>query len=216
MSGMKIWSGMLFLWCCAAQAEHIPTFAQPPAPVYPRAMRLAGMEGAVRIAYEVDSHDGSVSHITVKHSDHELFSKSAETALAKVRFEPWQAAAGEPLKTDVVQNLVFRMDEQSRAMTLDAQADLSQMQCKLFNYYLTTYRQVRAHQPLWQMDSAATAIGLLARTSPASPTLLQFKQAQQRFEAALPSIEQRCAKQPEILFIDAWPQQLRDLALKHL
>lgn len=209
MSGMKVWSAILLFWCCAAQAEHIPTFAQPPAPVYPRAMRLAGMEGAVRIAYEIDARDGSVSHITIKRSDHELFSTSAEAAIAKVRFEPWQVAAGEPLKTEVVQNLVFRMDEQSRAMTLDAQADLSQMQCKLFNYYLATHRQIRSHQPLWQMDSVATAIGLLASTPQASPTMVQFKQAQQAFEAALPSIEQRCARQPETLFIDAWPAQLR-------
>lgn len=213
---MKRWLGILLCWCCAVQAEHIPTFTQSPAPVYPQAMRLAGMEGTVRIAYQVDSRDGAVSHITVKRSDHELFSKAAEAGIAKVRFEPWQVSAGEPLQTDVVQDLVFRMDEQSMAMTVDAQASLSQMQCKLFNYYLATHRKVRSHQPLWQMDSVATAIGLLARTSPASPTLLQFKEAQQRFEAALPSIEQRCAGRPDLMFIDAWPQQLRDLALKHL
>ncbi|ROQ46326.1 energy transducer TonB [Pseudomonas putida] len=213
---MKRWLGILLCWCCAVQAEHVPTFAQPPAPVYPRAMRLVGLEGAVRIGYQVDSRDGSVSHVTVKHSDHALFSASAEAAIAKVRFEPWTVAAGEPVKTDVVQSLLFRMDEQSMAMTLDAQAALPQLQCKLFSYYLATYRQIRSHQPLWQMDSVATAIGLLARTSSASPTLLQFKQAQQAFEAALPSIERRCAGQPDLMFIDAWPQQLRDLALKQL
>ena len=107
---MKRWLGILLCWCCAVQAEHVPTFAQPPAPVYPRAMRLVGLEGAVRIGYQVDSRDGSVSHVTVKHSDHALFSASAEAAIAKVRFEPWTVAAGEPVKTDVVQSLLFRMD----------------------------------------------------------------------------------------------------------
>ena len=41
-------------------------------------------------------------------------------------------------------------------------------------------------------------------------------QAQQAFEAALPSIEQRCARQPETLFIDAWPAQLRAKVPEHV
>ncbi|WP_255263777.1 energy transducer TonB [Pseudomonas aegrilactucae] len=213
---MKGWFAAVFFWSCVAQAEHVPTFSTSPAPVYPRAMRMVGLEGSVRVGYEVDSRDGSISKVTVKRSDHALFSEAVEAAIAKARFQPWQVAAGEPLHTEVVQELIFRMDEQSRSSTLSAQVDLQQMQCKVFNVYLSQYRQIRSHQPLWQMDSVATAIGMVAQTSRASPTQLQFKAAQQAFEAALPSIEQRCAGLPDMLFMNAWPQQLRDRALKPL
>ena len=213
---MKSWFGLLLCWCCAVQAEHIPTFAQSPAPVYPRAMRMVGLEGSVRLAYQVDSRDGSISQVTVKRSDHALFSDAVKAAIAKARFVPWQVGKGEPVQADVVQDLVFRMDEQSRSATLDAQADLMQMQCKLFNLYLSQYRQIRSKQPLWQMDSVAVGIGMVAQTSRAAPTRVHFEEAQQAFEAALPSIEQRCAGLPDMLFINAWPEPLRERALKPL
>lgn len=213
---MKGWFAAVFFWSCFAQAEHVLTFAQSPAPAYPRAMRMAGVEGTVRLAYQVDSRDGSISQVTIKRSDHVLFSDAVKAAIAKARFVPWQVAKGEPVQTDVVQDLVFRMDEQSRSVTLDAQADLMQLQCNVFNLYLSQYRQIRSGQPLWQMDSVAVGIGMLAQTSRAAPTLVQFEQAQQALEAALPSIEQRCAGLPDMLFINAWPQPLRDRALKPL
>jgi TonB family protein len=79
------------------------------APVYPPDLAEAGVEGAVRATYVVDT-TGRVDTTTIRilSSDHRLFTTSVRTALAEMRFRPAKRR-GQPVRQLVEQRFRFQV-----------------------------------------------------------------------------------------------------------
>lgn len=89
-----------------------PVSALPsqPAPVYPPALRAAGIEGRVIAQFIVDSKGNAVREsVRIVSSTNDLFSQSVTSAIRQMRFAP--ARIGNKAVSQVVQQLfVFRLD----------------------------------------------------------------------------------------------------------
>jgi TonB family protein len=86
-----------------------PRIVHFPDPRYPPALREIGMEGAVQLAYVVDTlgvvEPGSV---TVVSSDHPLMTDAVRLALAGARYLPGRNR-GQPVRTKVRQTVRFSL-----------------------------------------------------------------------------------------------------------
>jgi TonB family protein len=79
------------------------------APVYPSELARAGVEGAVRVTYVVDTM-GRVDTTTIRimSSDHRLFTTSVQAALGEMRFRPAKRR-GQPVRELVEQRFRFQV-----------------------------------------------------------------------------------------------------------
>ena len=86
-----------------------PVLVHFPQPVYPPALKAAGVEGKVQIAYVVDS-DGRVEpgSIIIVSSDHLLMSESVRVSLRAAQFRPGMVR-GIPVRTLVRQTIRFSL-----------------------------------------------------------------------------------------------------------
>lgn len=86
-----------------------PVLVHFPQPVYPPALKAAGVEGQVQVAYVVDS-DGHVEpeSIIVVSSDHPHMSESVRVALRAARFRPGMVR-GTAVRTLVRQTIRFSL-----------------------------------------------------------------------------------------------------------
>ena len=86
-----------------------PVLVHFPQPVYPPALKAAGVEGQVQIAYVVGS-DGHVEpeSISVVSSDHPLMSESVRVSLRAAEFRPGMVR-GVPVRTLVRQTIRFSL-----------------------------------------------------------------------------------------------------------
>ena len=87
---MKRW--LLALWLsasfsvCADDVKLIPVYT--PKPIFPVELRDAGIAGATRVQFTVQSN-GSVTGIKILKSDNPLFSKASKKAVNQWKFKPW-------------------------------------------------------------------------------------------------------------------------------
>jgi periplasmic protein TonB len=70
-----------------SRLDRIPRAVVQTVPVYPDSLRRAGVEGAVTVAFIVDT-DGRVSKAEVVQSSHREFEEAAVRAVLRWRFEP--------------------------------------------------------------------------------------------------------------------------------
>jgi TonB family protein len=86
-----------------------PVLVRFPEPVYPPALKAAGLEGEVRISYVVDS-DGDVEpgSISIVSSDHPLMAESVRVSLRAAQFRPGMVR-GLPVRTLVRQTIRFSL-----------------------------------------------------------------------------------------------------------
>ncbi|MGD9211794.1 MAG: energy transducer TonB, partial [Desulfobacteraceae bacterium] len=78
-------------------------------PEYPDYLKQKEIEGDVLLAATIDEN-GKVVNITVKRSDHELFSKAAMTALKRFSFKPGEQN-GRPVTTTIDIPIKFVLNE---------------------------------------------------------------------------------------------------------
>ncbi|WP_285419063.1 TonB family protein [Pseudomonas sp. efr-133-TYG-5] len=76
-------------------------------PVYPRTLQRAGITGDVQVSF-IAHADGSVSEVSVLHSDHPQLADAAVAAVRRWRFKPWTVSADTPATQDVRAPLAFR------------------------------------------------------------------------------------------------------------
>ena len=88
----------------------VSVLSSQPAPLYPPALRAAGIEGRVIAQFIVDSKGKAVlESIRIVSSTNDLFSESVTKAIRQMRFTP--ARIGNTAVSQVVQQLfVFRLD----------------------------------------------------------------------------------------------------------
>ena len=86
-----------------------PVLVHFPEPVYPPALRAAGMGGHVRLAYVVDT-DGRVEpgSIVIVSSDHPLMAEAVRVSLLAARFRPGKVR-GIAVRTLVRQTITFSL-----------------------------------------------------------------------------------------------------------
>ena len=86
-----------------------PVLVHLPQPVYPHALRTAGVEGMVRVIYVVNIHGGvEPGSITIVSSDHPFMIESVRAALAQARFQPGKVR-GTPVRSQVRQTIRFSL-----------------------------------------------------------------------------------------------------------
>jgi protein TonB len=79
-------------------------------PVYPPALRAAGIEGRVVAQFVVDTQGKAAREsIRILSSSNELFSESVRKAIAQMRFVPAKIR-GKPVAQMVQQLFVFKLD----------------------------------------------------------------------------------------------------------
>jgi protein TonB len=79
-------------------------------PVYPAAMRFAGIEGEVEAQFIVSEHGGAeISSLRIVKSTNDQFAESVRRALPKMRFVPAQLG-GRPVAQTVQQLFSFRLN----------------------------------------------------------------------------------------------------------
>jgi protein TonB len=86
-----------------------PVVLHFPPPVFPPALRSAGIEGRVRVEYVVD-RNGRVEpgSIVVVSTDHPLMAESVRAALLEARFRPG-TVGGTPVRALVQQTVRFSL-----------------------------------------------------------------------------------------------------------
>lgn len=86
-----------------------PVLVHFPEPVYPPALKAAGMEGQVQVAYVVDSGGGvEPGSIVIVSSDHPLMTESVRVSLQAARFRPGKVR-GIAVRTLVRQTIRFSL-----------------------------------------------------------------------------------------------------------
>ena len=91
-----------------ADLDEVPRVTHRAAPVYPLALRKAGVEGRASVRFIID-RDGVPRFPGIESADHEAFAWAALTAVQRQRFEP-PRKDGEPVDAWAVLPVNFRLD----------------------------------------------------------------------------------------------------------
>ncbi|WP_025113293.1 energy transducer TonB [Pseudomonas sp. H1h] len=100
---------LLTIFSLALAAEGLLIPEHNPRPIYPRALYRAGIDGEVRVSFIVKA-DGSVSAISIVHSDHPDLAGAVKEAVTQWRFKPWSVDEGRPAEQPVLAPMLFRLD----------------------------------------------------------------------------------------------------------
>jgi TonB family protein len=86
-----------------------PVLLHFPEPVYPAALRTAGINGAVQVTYVIDvTGDVEPESITIVSSDHPLMTESVRRSLLEAKFQPGKVR-GTPVRSLVRQVIRFSL-----------------------------------------------------------------------------------------------------------
>ncbi|MDB5984888.1 MAG: TonB protein [Pseudomonas sp.] len=88
----------------AHDIELVPTFK--PDPVYPEALKDAGVEGLAKV-YFIVMANGLVKTAEIYETSHTEFAESAVQTVASWRFEPWSTEGGNPAEIEAMAPVLF-------------------------------------------------------------------------------------------------------------
>ncbi len=84
-----------------------PALREMVAPIYPKTLRVKGVEGSVRIRAKLDTR-GNLSDLSILESTHPLFAEASLAAVNDWKFTPVMVA-GVPVETFVVIPLQYKL-----------------------------------------------------------------------------------------------------------
>jgi TonB family protein len=92
----------------AHDIELVPTFK--PDPVYPEALKDAGVEGLAKV-YFIVTADGLVKTAEIYETTHAGFAESAVQTVVSWQFEPWSPENGNPAEIEAMAPMRFYFEK---------------------------------------------------------------------------------------------------------
>lgn len=173
-------------------------------PVYPLALERAGITGDVRVRFTAHA-DGSVSKVSILHSDHPDFADATRVAVEQWRFKPWVVDDDKPGEQEVVSPMIFRYDTN---LPIHINQWLNELRCRDFNEVM-----VNTPENSW-IDAPAFYYTRAYLSNAFSSTMLSNERRLEliaRMNKRVPMIVRQCSSSPTSRFARFLPEELRTL-----
>jgi TonB family protein len=193
----------------ASEIELVPIFT--PQPTYPEALLKNKYYGKVRVSMTVGA-GGKIQNVTVIEGGHPELTTAVQEAVAQWRYKPWKGAVNAPSAITITLPIIFG-PRGAKSFAGEINVGLGNVRCAYLTNEVTAARSDYPKQPLSKIDLFWYTQEFLASRYIALnvPDEGQRKALVSQLQASIPDVIKNCRRNPEKLFGDYVPRQVRDL-----
>lgn len=193
----------------ASEIELVPIFT--PEPKYPEALLKNRYHGKVRVSMTI-GESGKVQRVRVIEGGHPELSAAVQKAVAQWRYKPWKGAVDAPSSITITLPIIFG-PRGEKSFAGEINVGLGNVRCAYLTSEVTAARSDYPKQPLNRIDLFWYTQEFLASRYIALkvPDERQRKALVNQLQASVPDVIKNCRRNPDKLFGDYVPKQVRDL-----
>ena len=162
-------------------------------------------EGAKADFRYVVHNNGSVSDISVTHSDHPKLTELVKKDVALWRYKPWPLKDN-PETVEIAYAVVVTIDPNFKRTI---RIKVLSMRCRELNREVTQFRKSNPGKPLHEMDAFAD-LGWASQLSYDEFTVAEVSQWNEVLLDAFPEAVKNCQENPGAMYVKYLPEALRE------
>ncbi|MDB5984887.1 MAG: TonB protein [Pseudomonas sp.] len=193
----------------ASEVELVPIFT--PEPTYPEALLKNRYSGKVRVSMTIGA-GGKVQSVTVIEGVHPELTQAVQQIIAQWRYKPWKGTVNAPAAITITLPIIFG-PRGAKSFAGEINVGLGNVRCAYLNNEVIAARSDYPKEPLNRIDLFWYTREFLSSRYVAlkMPAAGQRKALVNELQGAIPGVIKACRSNPEKLYGDYLPKQVREL-----